>query len=90
MNKSSGLGFASIGEKFSSRRLENPSRHFPYKRCEKVQRPVAQIGWSQSLIILIRCTDPLEREFYIRITRRRGWTKAVLIHQIARLLEDPE
>ena len=48
MNKSNGLSFAFIDEKFSSRRLENPSRHFPHKRCEKVQRPVAQIGWSQN------------------------------------------
>jgi len=29
-----------------------------------------------------RCHDPLEREFYIRMTRKFGWTKNVLIHQI--------
>ena len=29
-----------------------------------------------------RCKDPLEREFYIRMTRKFGWTKNVLIHQI--------
>ena len=29
-----------------------------------------------------RCKDPLEREFYIRMTRRFGWSKSVLIHQI--------
>jgi predicted nuclease of restriction endonuclease-like (RecB) superfamily len=29
-----------------------------------------------------RCKDDLEREFYIRMTRKYGWTKDVLIHQI--------
>lgn len=29
-----------------------------------------------------KCIDNLEREFYIRMTRRMGWTKNVLIHQI--------
>jgi predicted nuclease of restriction endonuclease-like (RecB) superfamily len=29
-----------------------------------------------------RCKDPLEREFYIRMTRKFGWSKNVLIHQI--------
>lgn len=47
----------------------------------KVQPLVAQIGWTQNLIILERCKEPLEREFYIRMTRKFGWTKNVLIHQ---------
>jgi len=29
-----------------------------------------------------RCKDPLEREFYIRMARKFGWTRNVLIHQI--------
>jgi predicted nuclease of restriction endonuclease-like (RecB) superfamily len=29
-----------------------------------------------------RCKDPLEREFYLRMTRKFGWSKNVLIHQI--------
>jgi len=48
MNKSKCLDVVLMDEKFSSWRLENPSWHFPHKRCEKVQRPVAQIGWSQN------------------------------------------
>jgi len=47
-----------------------------------VQPLVAQIGWTHNLIILQRCKDPLEREFYIRMTRKFGWSKNVLIHQI--------
>lgn len=29
-----------------------------------------------------KCKDDLEREFYIRMTRKYGWTKSVLTHQI--------
>jgi predicted nuclease of restriction endonuclease-like (RecB) superfamily len=32
--------------------------------------------------MLQRCGEPLEREFYIRMTRKFGWSKNVLIHQI--------
>lgn len=53
-----------------------------YADLRKVQPLVAQIGWSHNLVILQRCKDPQEREFYIRTTRKFGWTKAVLIHQI--------
>jgi predicted nuclease of restriction endonuclease-like (RecB) superfamily len=54
-----------------------------YRRDERVQPLVAQIGWSHNLVILERCKDPLEREFYIRMTRKFGWSKNVLVHQIA-------
>ncbi len=53
-----------------------------YRKDERVQPLVAQIGWSHNLVILQRCKDPLEREFYIRMTRKFGWSKNVLIHQI--------
>ena len=41
-----------------------------------------EIGWSHNLTILERCKDPLEQEFYLRMTRKFGWSKNVLIHQI--------
>jgi predicted nuclease of restriction endonuclease-like (RecB) superfamily len=53
-----------------------------YAPSEKLAPLVREIAWSQNLVILERCTDPLEREFYIRMTRKFGWTKNVLIHQI--------
>lgn len=43
---------------------------------------VREIGWSQNVYIFERCKDELEREFYIRWTKKFGWTKAVLLHQI--------
>jgi predicted nuclease of restriction endonuclease-like (RecB) superfamily len=56
--------------------------YLTYRNLPKVQPLVAQIGWSHNLIVLQRCKDPLEREFYIRETRKFGWSKNVLIHQI--------
>ncbi len=56
--------------------------YLAYRDLPKVQPLVAQIAWTHNLIILQRCKDPLEREFYIRMTRKFGWSKKVLIHQI--------
>ena len=53
-----------------------------YASLEKLAPLVREIGWSHNLAILERCKDPLEREFYIRMTRKFGWSKNVLIHQI--------
>jgi predicted nuclease of restriction endonuclease-like (RecB) superfamily len=53
-----------------------------YNGHEKLQPLVGEISWAKHLAILGKCKDPLEREFYIRMTRKFGWTKSVLIHQI--------
>ena len=53
-----------------------------YHENEKLQPLVGEIGWSHNLIILQRCKDSLEREFYLRMTRKFGWSKNVLVHQI--------
>jgi predicted nuclease of restriction endonuclease-like (RecB) superfamily len=44
--------------------------HATYKDDEKVQPLVVQIAWSHNIAILERCKDPLEREFYIRMTKK--------------------
>ena len=43
---------------------------------------VREISWAKNVLIMKRCKDDLEREFYIRATARFGWTKAILQHQI--------
>ena len=43
---------------------------------------MAEIGWTHNTIIIEKCKDNLEREFYIRMTRKFGWTKDVLTNQI--------
>jgi len=54
-----------------------------YSASRKLAPLVREISWSHNLAILERCDDALEREFYIRMTRKFGWSKNVLIHQIA-------
>ena len=53
-----------------------------YSGSQKLPPLVAEIGWSHNRVILDKCKDDLEREFYIRMTKAHGWTKNVLIHQI--------
>ena len=53
-----------------------------YHDNEKLQPLVGEISWSHNLVIMSRCKDPLEREFYIRMTRKFGWSRSVLVHQI--------
>jgi predicted nuclease of restriction endonuclease-like (RecB) superfamily len=56
--------------------------YLTYSQNEKLQPLVAEIGWTHNLVIMEKCKDELEREFYIRMTRKFGWTKNVLINQI--------
>ncbi len=53
-----------------------------YREKEKLQPLVAEIAWTHNLIIMEKCKDDLQREFYLRMTRKFGWAKNVLIHQI--------
>ena len=68
---------------FSARNIWNMrSFYLTYAANEKLQPLVAEIGWTHNMVILTKCKDGLEREFYIRMTRKYGWTKNVLTHHI--------
>ena len=68
---------------FSVRNIWNMrSFYVTYSQDQKLQPLVAEIGWTHNLVIMEKCKDDLEREFYIRMTRKYGWTKNVLLHQI--------
>jgi predicted nuclease of restriction endonuclease-like (RecB) superfamily len=56
--------------------------YMEYHKNTKLQPLVGEISWTKHLIIMAQCKDDLEREFYTRMTKRMGWTKNVLIHQI--------
>jgi len=56
--------------------------YLEYNGHERLQPLVGEIAWAHNLAIMSKCKDPLEREFYIRMTRKFGWSKNVLIHQI--------
>lgn len=56
-----------------------------YAECrsnEILRLTVGEIGWSKHIVILTRCKEMRERQFYILATKRCGWTKDVLIHKI--------
>lgn len=53
-----------------------------YQSVENLQPLVGEISWSKHTVILSKCKDQKEREFYILSTKKFGWTKDVLIHQI--------
>ena len=53
-----------------------------YNGHERLQPLVGEIAWAHNIAIMSKCKDPQEREFYIRMTRKFGWSKNVLIHQI--------
>ncbi|MBD2054467.1 DUF1016 domain-containing protein [Oculatella sp. FACHB-28] len=68
---------------FSARNIWNMrSFYLSYSQNEKLQPLVAEISWSHNLVIMEKCKDDLAREFYIRMTRKFGWTKNVLVQQI--------
>jgi predicted nuclease of restriction endonuclease-like (RecB) superfamily len=56
--------------------------HQEYSAAPKLQPLVGEIGWAHNLLIMSRCKDALQREFYLRMTRKFGWSKNVLAHQI--------
>ena len=56
--------------------------HMEYRGDERLQPLVGEIAWAHNLVIMSKCKAPLEREFYLRMTRKFGWSKNVLIHQI--------
>lgn len=68
---------------FSPRNLWNMRNFYiEYKDNEILQPLVAEISWTKNIVIMEKCKESLEREFYIKMTRKYGWTKNVLINHI--------
>ena len=53
-----------------------------YHNDQNLQPLVGEISWTKHIIILSKCKDPQERLFYTITTKKFGWTKDVLIHQV--------
>lgn len=47
-----------------------------------LQPMVGEISWTKHLIILSKCKNNQERQFYILATKKFGWTKDILTHQV--------
>ncbi|MBK5226725.1 MAG: DUF1016 family protein [Thermoleophilia bacterium] len=56
--------------------------YLTYAGNSKMQSLIADNGWTHNMVIMEKCKDDLQREFYIRMTRKMGWTVNVLTHQI--------
>ncbi|MCL2164893.1 MAG: PDDEXK nuclease domain-containing protein [Oscillospiraceae bacterium] len=68
---------------FSARNLWRMRGFYQEYSSEAILPPmVAEISWTKNIVILEKCKDPQEREFYIKMTKRYGWTKDVLINHI--------
>lgn len=53
-----------------------------YCNAENLAPLVREISWTKNVAIMEKCKEPLEREFYIKMTKKYGWTKDVLINHI--------
>lgn len=58
------------------------SFYLAYEKNEKLVTMLREISWSKHIRIVEKCKNDLEREFYIRMTRKFGWSHNVLIHHI--------
>ncbi len=68
---------------YSSRNLWYMKNFYEqYKGNKKLQPLVAEISWSHNMVIMEKCKDNLEREFYMKMCKKYGWTKNVLIHHV--------
>lgn len=56
--------------------------YLTYRDSEKLAPLVREISWSNNIIIMEKCKDDLQREFYIQMTKRYGWTKRILTNFI--------
>jgi predicted nuclease of restriction endonuclease-like (RecB) superfamily len=75
-------GFPGI-KGFSARNLwKMRDLYLSHSDNEKLQTLLAEISWSHNIAILEKCKDTLEREFYIRMTRKYNWSYRLLLNHI--------
>ncbi|MBR8709935.1 PDDEXK nuclease domain-containing protein [Bacteroides pyogenes] len=68
---------------FGVRNMWDMARFYAeYQSNEILQPLVAEISWSKHIVILTKCKEAQQRQFYILATKKYGWTKDVLINKI--------
>lgn len=74
--------FPGIGG-FSTTNLWLMAQFYTEYHTIKILQPlVGEISWTKHIAILNKCKNDQQRQFYILSTKKFGWTKNVLIHQI--------
>jgi predicted nuclease of restriction endonuclease-like (RecB) superfamily len=53
-----------------------------YKDHPILQPLAGELAWTKNTMILDRCPDHLQRQFYLMATAKFGWTRRMLDHQI--------
>lgn len=76
-NEFPGIGGFSVGNLWLMAQF-----YTEYQSVEILAPLVREISWSKHITILKKCKNNQERQFYILSTKKFGWTKNVLIHQI--------
>lgn len=68
---------------FSIRNLWNMRDFYlSYRKVSRLSSMVKEIGWTHNVVIMTKCKEDLEKEFYIRMAAKFGWTKTTLIQHI--------
>lgn len=68
---------------FGVRNMWDMARFYTeYQSNEILQPLVAEISWSKHIVILTKCKETRQRQFYILATKKYGWTKDILINKI--------
>jgi predicted nuclease of restriction endonuclease-like (RecB) superfamily len=76
-NEFPGIGGFSVGNLWLMAQF-----YSEYQPVEFLVPLVREISWSKHITIVKKCKNNQERQFYILSTKKFGWTKNVLIHQI--------
>jgi predicted nuclease of restriction endonuclease-like (RecB) superfamily len=70
---------------FSARNIWRMKTFYEYYQNNSKLTPlVAEIGWVQNCIIIEKCKDDLEKEFYLKSVKENGWSKNDLIEKIGK------
>jgi hypothetical protein len=68
---------------FSEQNLRRMKQFYEtYRDNPKLSPLVREISWTKNLIIMAQCKDDLQREFYIKMTQKFGWSKSILQHHV--------
>lgn len=68
---------------FGTSNLWAMAQFFSEYEGSTILRPlVGEISWSKHLVIMTKCKEEQERQFYILATKKFGWTKDLLINKI--------
>ena len=68
---------------FGVRNMWDMARFYTEYQSDEILQPlVAEISWSKHIVILTKCKDTQQRQFYILATKKFGWTKDMLINKI--------